>query len=180
MDGPGDLTGGDGGDGDIPDDGTGGGGGGTATANAVNDSNAAWEYAKLSVNKVLGFDVGQGPYVIEADTLTPAPGFFDLSQRQYLWLRLKVNDTFIGDCYEFSTEGIFQGPYFSKLLLINNGMEHLTYSAFNSGKYVFNDLVTVSKLTFELIDPLLGTVIERHDSQGKEWNMEFILNGIHS
>jgi hypothetical protein len=147
----------------------------SSALNAVNDSNAAWDYAKLNANKILGFDVAQGPYIIEANTLTPAPGFFNLKQRHYLWLKLKINDTFVGEFYEYSSQGIFEGPYFAKILLVNSGIEKLAYSLENSGSYTFQAPTTIHKMTFELIDPIMGTVVDRHDTQGKEWDFELSL-----
>jgi len=169
-----------GGNGGVPDDGTGQNTGGGPT-NLINNSCGAWDATKNNMLRVLGFDVGQGPVVVDANTPTSAPGILDLSSRQYVLMKLKINDSYVGELYELDCESNLQGPFFSKILLINSSLDALDFSYLNSGEHTFGDVTTIKTIQVELYDPLTGkdvtsdTVLSRHNSRGRDNELDLFI-----
>lgn len=138
------------------------------------DQFAVWDYVSDSFLRILGFDLGAGPVAISRGQTFTTPRIMDFTGSSYVLMRLLVNGEALGNLFEVDSKGTRVGPFFSRILLAS-GLGQLNFSNGNA-VHTFTGPTTITSMTIELVQPIVGIHEYRYDMNGRDYIVNFVLH----
>jgi len=134
------------------------------------DSYETWDYVSKSLFRALGFDVSAGPVVIRPNIPFVTPYAYNLKGPSYTLLKLYANGQSIGRIWELDAGGTRVGPYFARIRLTSSDdCEMCVCDDYKFVDHVFGSPTTISKLVFQLDQPIIGLSPQLYKMFGRDW-----------
>lgn len=139
------------------------------------DSHETWDYVSSTLFRVLGFDVSQGPVVLLPNVPFVTPYAYNLSGPPYVLLKLYANGQPIGRLWELDAGGTRVGPYFARLNVVNSVSDVCVCNDYKNVDHEFGSPTTITKLVFELNQPVVGLAPKFYKMWGRDWIANFVI-----
>jgi hypothetical protein len=140
------------------------------------DAYDLWDYVSQTFVKQMGFGltlplesnlVSAGPVIESTKTIT-APHQYNISGPPYVLLKLDVNGQSIGRIWENDAGNVRIGPYFARIML-KDKVGDLSICENHVSNHFFPSAITIKKMIFELVNPIVGLFPTRYQSLGRDW-----------
>lgn len=139
------------------------------------DSFETWDYVSGTLFRALGFDVSKGPVVLYPNIPYVTPFAYNLSGPPYVLLKLQVNGIPVGRLWELDAGGTRVGPYFARINVTNNVEEMCVCNDYKNVFYEFGSPTTITRLVFELMQPVVGLTPMYYKMWGRDWIANFYI-----